>query len=170
MISSHKVKGKAWKFGDNIDTDQIIPAKYCNTFDPEMLSPHVMEGADVEFARKVAPGDFIVAGRNFGCGSSREAAPIAIKGAGIQAVIAESFARLFYRNSVNIGLPVLISPLASKDIKQGDEIEIDISVGTIRVLSTGNVYSSRFLGGIIKEIIEVGGMVEYIKQKLGIEH
>lgn len=169
-MTGHRIRGRVWRFGDNIDTDQIIPAKYCNTFDPEALGPHVMEGADPDFARRVAPGDIIVAGRNFGTGSSREAAPIAIKAAGVSAVIARSFARLFFRNAINIGLAVFVSPSASESIAAGEELEIDIASGTIYSKSTGLVFRYRHFGGIIQEIMDAGGMVEYVKERLQTEH
>ena len=169
-MTTIKVRGRVWKFGDNIDTDQIIPAKYCNTFQPESLASHVMEGANPDFARRVAPGDIIVAGRNFGCGSSREAAPIAIQSSGVGAVVAHSIARLFFRNAVNIGLYVLVSPSASEGLREGEEIEIDISNGTIYSKSSRLVYRCRQYGGVIHEIIEAGGMVEYVKNRLESEH
>ena len=169
-MTSHKIRGRVWKFGDNVDTDQIIPAKYCNSFQPELLAPHVMEGADQDFARRIAPGDIIVAGHNFGCGSSREAAPIAIAAAGIGAVIAHSFARLFFRNAVNIGLRVLVSPSASEGTKSGDELEIDVAGGIIHSRSTGLVYQFKHYSGIVQEIMGAGGMVGYVKARLDAEH
>jgi 3-isopropylmalate/(R)-2-methylmalate dehydratase small subunit len=169
-VTGHKIRGRVWKFGDNIDTDQIIPAKYCNTFQPDALAPYVMEGADADFAKRVAPGDIIVAGHNFGCGSSREAAPIAIAACGVGAVIAHSFARLFFRNAVNIGLQVLLSPSGSESIKAGDELEIDLNSGIIYSKSSGLVYQYKQYSGIVQEIMEHGGMVEYVKQRLGSEH
>jgi 3-isopropylmalate/(R)-2-methylmalate dehydratase small subunit len=169
-VTGHKIRGRVWKFGDNIDTDQIIPAKYCNTFQPDALSPHVMEGADPDFSKRVAPGDIIVAGHNFGCGSSREAAPIAIAACGVGAIIAHSFARLFFRNAVNIGLQVLLSPSASESVKAGDELEIDLAGGVIYSRSSGLVYQYKQYTGIVQEIMEHGGMVEYVKQRLGSEH
>lgn len=165
-MTSSKIRGRAWKFGDNIDTDQIIPAKYCNTFDAEALALHVMEGADPEFARKVAPGDILVAGRNFGCGSSREAAPLAIKASHIEVVIAHSFARLFFRNAVNVGLPVLVSPAAAERIEQGEELEIDVMGGIIYSRTANLGYRARQFTGIVQEIIDSGGMVAYIREHL----
>src|SRR3989337_191644 len=126
-----KLRGKVWKFGDNIDTDAIIPARYLNTSDPEELARHIMEDADRDFSSTVKSGDIIIAGTNFGCGSSREHAPIAIKAAGIQAVVAKSFARIFYRNAFNIGLPIFESEDASQKIREGDEIQIDADKGII---------------------------------------
>jgi 3-isopropylmalate/(R)-2-methylmalate dehydratase small subunit len=170
MPAHPKITGRVWKFGDNVNTDQIIPSKYCNTFDPESLGPHAMEGADPEFARRAAPGDFILGGHNFGCGSSREAAPIAIKALGITGVVAHSFARLFFRNAVNVGLHVFVSPSASQGIEQGDEIEIDASAGIISSRTTGRVYSCKRFGGIVQEIIDAGGMAGYVRERLGLEH
>ena len=129
------LKGKVWKFGDNIDTDVIIPARYLNTTDVKELSLHCMEGIKEDFAGQVSPGDIIVAGTNFGCGSSREHAPIAIKACGISCVMAESFARIFFRNAINIGLPILESKEAVREIKEGDKIEIDLIAGEIRNLT-----------------------------------
>ncbi|RMG72773.1 MAG: 3-isopropylmalate dehydratase small subunit [Nitrospirae bacterium] len=160
------IKGRVWKFGADIDTDAIIPARYLNTSDPAELAKHVMEDADSEFPRKVKPGDIIVADKNFGCGSSREHAPIAIKAAGIQAVVAKSFARIFYRNSFNIGLPIFESPEAADDIREGDEIEIDADTGKIRNLTTGKEYSARPIPPFMQELIAAGGLVEWTKKKL----
>lgn len=165
-----KIKGRVWKFSDNVDTDQIIPSAYCNTFNPDDLAPHAMGGIDPGFGHRVAQGDILVAGVNFGCGSSREAAPIALKASGISCVIAHSFARLFLRNSVNIGLPVIQSPSASHDLRTGEEIEIDFSGLMIRCLSTGRAYRIEQFDGIIQEIIDSGGMVGYVKNRLKHDH
>jgi len=165
-MTGTKLRGKVWKFGDNVNTDEIIPSRYCNTFDPEVLKAHVMEGVDPDFAKRVAPGDIIVAGHNFGTGSSREAAVVAIKAAGIGAVIASSFARLFFRNAINVGLPVLISPSASEDLKSGEEIDIDFVTHTIHSRDTGKTYRAREYNGTIQEIIEAGGMLEYVKERV----
>ena len=137
------LKGKSWKFGSNVDTDAIIPARYLNTSDPAELARHVMEDADPSFPGKVSRGDIIVAGRNFGCGSSREHAPLAIKAAGVQAVIAPSFARIFYRNSFNIGLPIFESAEASESVREGDEVEIDADRGIIRNLTRKSEYRAK---------------------------
>ena len=161
-----KLRGLAWRFGDNIDTDQIIPARYCNTLDPGRLADHAMEGADPEFAHRVAPGDIIVAGTNFGCGSSREAAPIALKAAGVGAVVADSFARLFYRNAVNIGLCVMVCQAASRSIDSGEELVIDSSAGIIHSMSTGRAYRCEESSPFIREIVDAGGMVNYVKHRL----
>ena len=134
---SEVLKGRAFKFGDDINTDEIIPARYLNTSDPQELAKHVMEDADPEFPKKVKPGDIIVAGKNFGCGSSREHAPIAIKAAGVSAVIAKSFARIFYRNAINIGLPIFESPEAVEGIEEGDIVEINPETGVIKNLTKG---------------------------------
>ncbi len=159
------IRGRVWKFGDNIDTDVIIPFKYkAATNDPYELAKHAMEGIDPEFSKKVRPGDVIVAGKNFGCGSSREQAPIALKYAGIAAVLAESFARIFYRNAFNIGLPPLIVPGISKKVEQGDEVEIDLTKGTVKILKTGEVLHFTPIKGYMKELLEAGGLVNYYKK------
>ena len=160
------LKGRTWRFGDNIDTDAIIPARYLNTSDPVELARHVMEDVDSEFPNKVRVGDIIVAGRNFGCGSSREHAPIAIKSAGIQAVVAKSFARIFYRNAFNIGLPIFESGEASEDINEGDEIEIDADRGIIKNLSNGEEYHSRPIPPFMQELISAGGLIEWTRKKV----
>jgi 3-isopropylmalate/(R)-2-methylmalate dehydratase small subunit len=166
---AEKVTGHAWRFGDNVDTDQIIPSRYCNTFRPEALAQHALEGADPDFARKVAPGDIIVAGHNFGCGSSREAAPLALRAAGVGAVIAHSFARLFFRNAVNIGLLVLVSPAASKMVKTGEHLEIDPATGVIRSRTSGTAFRSEPFPEYIQEVINTGGMINYVKHRLQTE-
>jgi 3-isopropylmalate/(R)-2-methylmalate dehydratase small subunit len=160
-----KIKGKAFVFGDDIDTDAIIPARYLNNSDPDFLKMHVMEDADADFSSKIDPGDIIVAGKNFGCGSSREHAPIAIKAAGISCVIAESFARIFLRNSINMGLPILISIEASRDIKEGDILDVNAEEGVIRNITTGKKYISNRLPDFIKELVEDGGLIEHIKKR-----
>ena len=160
------IKGKNWKFGNDIDTDAIIPARYLNTSDPKELAKHIMEDADRDFPSKVKAGDIIVAGKNFGCGSSREHAPIAIKAAGIQAVIAKSFARIFYRNSFNTGLPIFESEEASEKIVQGDEIEIDADGGIIKNISKGETYKANPIPPFMQELISSGGLVEWTKKKL----
>jgi 3-isopropylmalate/(R)-2-methylmalate dehydratase small subunit len=165
-----EIKAKAHKFGDNINTDDIIPARYLNTSDPKELAKHCMEGIDEEFVRKLGPpsvtGDCIVAGKNFGCGSSREHAPLAIKEAGVSCVIAESFARIFYRNAINIGLPILESKRASKRIDSGDEILIDLSKGKITNLSKNESYKVQPFPEFIQAIIVAGGLMKYAKEKL----
>ncbi|HSB52335.1 MAG TPA: 3-isopropylmalate dehydratase small subunit [Dissulfurispiraceae bacterium] len=159
-------RGKAWRFGDDVDTDAIIPARYLNTSDPQELARHVMEDADRDFPRKVREGDFLVAGRNFGCGSSREHAPIAIKAAGIQAVVAKSFARIFYRNAFNIGLAIFESPEAADKIREGDAIEIEPDSGVIRNITTGDEYRAKPIPPFMQELIAAGGLIEWTKKRL----
>ncbi len=161
-----KIEGKVWKFGDDINTDEIIPARYLVTTDPEELAKHVMEDADPDFPKKVNPGDIIVAGKNFGCGSSREHAPLALKGAKIGAIIAESFARIFYRNAINLGLPIIESPEAAKEAQEGDIIEIDMDQGKIINKTKGKEYSFKPLPESLKKVFEAGGLMEYAKDKL----
>ena len=160
------LKGRVWKFGDNIDTDAIIPARYLNTSNPKELAEHVMEDADNKFPEKVKSGDIIVAGANFGCGSSREHAPIAIKAAGIQAVVAKSFARIFYRNSFNIGLPIFESSEATDKIREGDEIEIDAGRGIIRNMTRDEQYGAKPIPRFMQELISAGGLIEWTKKKI----
>ncbi len=160
------LKGKVWKFGDDIDTDAIIPARYLNTSDPAELARHIMEDADKDFPVKVKAGDIIVAGKNFGCGSSREHAPIAIKAAGIQAVVAKSFARIFYRNSFNIGLPIFESEEASVRIKEGEIIEVDADKGIIRNAATGEQYTANPIPPFMQELISSGGLIEWTKKRM----
>lgn len=160
------LKGKVWKFGDNIDTDAIIPARYLTTSDPDELAKHVMEDADKEFSSKVKAGDLIIADANFGCGSSREHAPIAIKAAGIQAIVAKSFARIFYRNSFNIGLPIFESEEASEKISEGDEIEIDAENGTIKNKTKNEEYTAKPIPPFMQELISAGGLVEWTKKRI----
>jgi 3-isopropylmalate dehydratase small subunit len=148
--------GRAWKFGDNVDTDQIIPARYLVTSDPDELGKHRMEDADPEFARNVRPGDVLVGERNFGCGSSREHAPIAIKAAGVSAVIAKSYARIFYRNSINLGLPLFETPEASR-IEQGDDLAVNPSTGEVRNLTKNETYRATPLPLFAQEIMAAGG-------------
>ena len=159
------MKGKAHKFGDNIDTDQIIPARYLNTSDPADLAKHAMEDADADFVDRLNQGDIIVGGENFGCGSSREHAPIAIKAVGVSAVIAKSFARIFYRNSINIGLPILESKEAAEQIKDGSEVEVDLKSGQIKDLSTGKTYQAQPFPEFMQKIINAGGLISYVKGK-----
>ncbi len=160
-----KIKGKAWKFGDNIDTDLIIPARYLNTTDPKELAKHCMEGVDSEFFKKVKIGDILVAGKNFGCGSSREHAPIAIKACGIACVIAESFARIFYRNAFNTGLLILECSDAAKNTETGDELEIIPEEGKIINLTKNKTYFIKPLPGFMKEILKDGGLIPHIIKK-----
>ncbi|OGC07176.1 3-isopropylmalate dehydratase small subunit [candidate division WOR-1 bacterium RIFOXYA2_FULL_36_21] len=159
------MQGKAWKFKDNIDTDLIIPARYLNTSDPAELAKHCMEDADPTWINKMQKGDFIVGGENFGCGSSREHAPIAIKESGVSAVIAKSFARIFYRNAINIGLPILESPEAVDGINEGDEIEVELAKGNITNKTTGKIYKAQAFPEFMQKLIDAGGLIEYIKRK-----
>lgn len=160
------LRGRAFKYGDNVDTDVIIPARYCTAYTPEELGPHCLEDLDPEFVEKVKEGDIIVAGNNFGCGSSRENAPIAIKGAGVSCVIAKSFARIFYRNSINIGLPILESEQAVDSTETGDELRVDLTTGTVENLTKGKSFSSAPFPEKIQEIIHLGGMVNFVKKRL----
>jgi 3-isopropylmalate dehydratase small subunit len=160
------LKGKAWKFGKNIDTDAIIPARHCTTTDPVELATHCMEDADPEFVHKMQPGDLIVADSNFGCGSSREAAPISIKAAGVSAVIAKSFARIFFRNSINIGLPILESAEAVDGINEGDLVEIEPAAGLIRNLTRGEEYQAAPYPEFLQQIIARGGLIPYVEERL----
>ncbi len=160
------IKGKVHKYGDNVDTDVIIPARYCTSFLAEDLAPHCLEDLDKEFVKNVKAGDILVAGTNFGCGSSRENAPIAIKGAGITSVIAKSFARIFYRNAINIGLPILESPECVDNCDNNDEIEIDLDSGTIFNITKQKKYQFTSFPTVIQEIINIGGMEEYVRSKI----
>lgn len=160
------IKGKIWKFGDNIDTDAIIPARYLNTSDPKELAAHVMEDADKDFPKKVKPGDIIVGGANFGCGSSREHAPIAIKAAGIQAVIAKSYARIFYRNAFNIGLPIFEAPDFPDASAEGDEIDIDAETGSIKNITKNTFAQASPIPPFMQELISSGGLIEWTKKKI----
>ncbi|SEI44604.1 3-isopropylmalate/(R)-2-methylmalate dehydratase small subunit [Lachnospiraceae bacterium A10] len=157
--------GKVYKFGDNVDTDVIIPARYLNSSDPKELAQHCMEDIDAEFVQKVQKGDIIVANKNFGCGSSREHAPIAIKAAGVSCVIAETFARIFYRNAINIGLPIIECPEAVSGIKEGDEVEVDFDSGIITNKTTGASYQGQPFPEFMQKIIDCGGLVNYINAK-----
>jgi 3-isopropylmalate dehydratase small subunit len=156
---------KVWKFGDNIDTDVIIAARYLNTSDEKFLASHVMEDIDPNFVKKISIGDVIVAGENFGCGSSREHAPIAIKSAGICAVIAKSFARIFYRNSFNMGL-LILECNETDEINEGDEIKIDVNQGTISNLTQNKTYKFQPIPPFMQELIKSGGLIEYAKTKI----
>ena len=156
-----KLRGKTIKYGDNIDTDVIIPARYLVSTDEKELASHCMEDLDPEFQQKKRPGDIIVAGKNFGCGSSREHAPLAIKGAGISVVIAKSFARIFYRNAINVGLPIIESPEAASATQEGEELEIDFDAGTIKNLSTGEEFTFPPLPRVAQEIIAAGGIMPF---------
>ncbi|MGN0458269.1 MAG: 3-isopropylmalate dehydratase small subunit [Eubacterium sp.] len=156
-------KGRVHKFGDNVDTDVIIPARYLNRSDEEWLASHCMEDIDADFSKNVKPGDIMVAEANFGCGSSREHAPIAIKASGISCVIASTFARIFYRNAINIGLAILECDEAAKDIKANDEVEVDFDSGVITNLTTGKTYQAQPFPPFIQNIIKNGGLMKSIK-------
>ncbi len=158
-----KANGKVIKYGDNIDTDVIIPARYLNTSSPEELAAHCMEDIDTSFVNRVQKGDIMVGGANFGCGSSREHAPIAIKASGISCVIAKDFARIFFRNSINIGLPILECPEASADIDENDEVEVDFDSGIITNKTKNKTYQAAAFPPFMQGIINAGGLVEYIK-------
>jgi 3-isopropylmalate/(R)-2-methylmalate dehydratase small subunit len=160
------MQGHVWKFGNDIDTDAIIPARYLNTSDAAELAKHVMEDADADFPRKVKKGDVIVALKNFGCGSSREHAPIAIKEAGVSCVIAHSFARIFYRNAINIGLPILESPEAAEKIEEGHEIRVDLATGTIENLTTGETFQAAAFPAFMQAIMDKGGLIGYVQWRL----
>ncbi len=159
------MKGRVHKFGENINTDEIIPAQCLNTTDPVELGKHCMEGIDGDFIKKVKQGDIIVAGTNFGCGSSREHAPISIKGAGVSCVIGESFARIFYRNCINIGLPILESKEAARAVKAGDELIIDADSGKIEDTTQNKVFYAQKFPPFMQEMIECGGLMTYIQKK-----
>ena len=152
-------KGKAFKYGDNVDTDVIIPARYLNTSDAEELSKHCMEDIDTEFIREVSHGDVIVAGWNFGCGSSREHAPLVIKTCGVGCIIAKSFARIFYRNAINIGMPILECEKAADEISSGDEVTVDFSTGIITNVTTRRTYQAQPFPEFIQDIISAGGLL-----------
>jgi 3-isopropylmalate/(R)-2-methylmalate dehydratase small subunit len=160
------MQGHVWKFGNDIDTDAIIPARYLNTSDAAELAKHVMEDADETFPQKVKEGDIIVALKNFGCGSSREHAPLAIKTAGIACVIAHSFARIFYRNAINIGLPILESPEAAENIEEGHEVQVDLSSGVIHNITTGQTYQAAPFPPFMQAIMDKGGLIGYVRWRL----
>jgi 3-isopropylmalate dehydratase small subunit len=161
-----EIKGTCWKFGDNVDTDAIIPARYLNTSDEAELALHCMEDADPTFVSKVNPGDIIAAGKNFGCGSSREHAPIAIKGAKVGAVIAESFARIFYRNAFNTGLPILECPEAAAEINEGDAVSINLATGEIHNHTQNRTWRAQPTPPFMRGLIEAGGLVPYVRRQL----
>lgn len=159
------LQGKVWRYGDNIDTDVIIPARYLSSFDPKELASHCMVDIDETFAKNVQAGDIMVGGRNFGCGSSREHAPVAIKASGIPVVIAASFARIFYRNGINIGLPLLEIGKDVERIHAGDKLSVDVTTGEIKDETTGKTFHAHPLPGFVQEIADAGGLINYIKNK-----
>ena len=160
-----QAKGTVFKYGDNVDTDVIIPARYLNTSVPEELAQHCMEDIDKDFVSNVSQGDIMVATKNFGCGSSREHAPIAIKASGISCVIAETFARIFYRNAINIGLPIIECEAAAREIEAGDTVEVDFDSGIIRDLTKGTEYQGQAFPPFMQQLIKEGGLVNYINSK-----
>ena len=159
------IEGKVWRYGDNIDTDVIIPARYLNSFDPKDLAAHCMEDIDESFSKNVADGDIMVGGKNFGCGSSREHAPVAIKASGVPVVIAASFARIFYRNGINIGLPLLEIGDQVEKIKAGHKLKVDAATGVIENLTTGDTFKAHPMPPFVEEIAKAGGLINYIKNK-----
>ena len=161
-----KHQGFVHKYGDHIDTDVIIPARHLNNPDPKALASHCMEDIDKDFINRVKPGDIIAGGVNFGCGSSREHAPISIKAAGISCVVAQNFARIFFRNSINIGLPLLECPEAAKDAATGDELEVDVDNGVITNKTKGKTYTAVPFPEFMQKLITAGGLVEYTKKKI----
>ena len=163
------LKGKVHKYGNDVDTDVIIPARYLNTTDPKELASHCMEDIDANFVKNVKNGDIIVAQDNFGCGSSREHAPISIKASGVSCVIANTFARIFYRNSLNTGLPILECPEAVEGISNGDEVEVDLEAGKITNLSTGKTFTAKPFPPFMRNLIDVGGLINYTKEKMGLK-
>ena len=160
-----KAVGRVFKYGDNVDTDVIIPARYLNSSDPAELATHCMEDIDKDFVKKVQKGDIMVATKNFGCGSSREHAPIAIKAAGVDCVIAETFARIFYRNAINIGLPIVECPEAAKGIEAGDKVEVDFDSGVITNITKGTSFKGQPFPEFMQKIIAAEGLVNYINAK-----
>ncbi|HEY3352909.1 MAG TPA: 3-isopropylmalate dehydratase small subunit [Polyangia bacterium] len=160
-------RGRVHLYGDDVDTDVIIPARHCATNDVAELARHALEDLDPGFVARVRPGDVIVAGRNFGCGSSREVAPLALLGAGVGAVVAASFARIFFRNAINVGLPILECPAAAAALAAGSEVAIDLAAGAVRDLATGRVYAAAPFPPMMREIIAAGGLVEYVRRRLG---
>ena len=164
-MSLEVIRGKAWKFGDNIDTDVILPGKYLVLTDPHEIAKHAMEGIIPGFSSKISKGDIIVAGKNFGCGSSREQAPLVLKHAGIAAVVAKSFARIFYRNAINIGLPVVESKDAFDKISEGDVVEVDLQNGILKVEKTGEVLRFKPIPDFLMTILNDGGLVEHYKKR-----
>ena len=160
-----KALGHVFKYGDNVDTDVIIPARYLNSFDAQELATHAMVDIDPTFTQRVQPGDIIVARKNFGCGSSREHAPLCLKTAGVSCIIAETFARIFYRNSINIGLPIIECPQAAKEIEAGDEVEVDFDTGVITDVTKGTSYQGQAFPPFMQKIIDCEGLVNYINQK-----
>ena len=159
-------EGTVHKYGRDVDTDVIIPARYLNTNDPQELASHAMEDIDAGFVGRVQPGDIIVAEENFGCGSSREHAPVAIKVAGVSVVVASSFARIFYRNAINTGLPIVVCPAAAADAEMGDRLKVDLAAGTVENLTQGKTYDAEAFPPFMQELIDRGGLLPYVKSRL----
>ena len=159
-------EGTVHKYGRDVDTDVIIPARHLNTSDPQELASHAMEDIDAEFVDRVQPGDIIVAEENFGCGSSREHAPVAIKHSGVSVVVASSFARIFYRNAINTGLPIVVCPQAAREAQAGDRLRVDLAVGTVENLTQGTKYEAEAFPPFMQELIDRGGLLEYVKAQL----
>jgi 3-isopropylmalate/(R)-2-methylmalate dehydratase small subunit len=166
MVDLHKLKGKVWKLGDDVDTDLIIAARYLNSSEPAHLAAHCLEVLIPELTQKVQQGDILVAGKNFGCGSSREHAPVAIKHAGFSCVIAPSFARIFYRNAINIGLPVIVAPEAAGAVQTGAVLEVDSVTGIIKDLINGQTYQGESFPAFMLEILTAGGAINYVREKV----
>ena len=160
-------EGTVHKYGRDVDTDVIIPARYLNTNDPAELAGHAMEDIDTDFVNRVQPGDIIVADENFGCGSSREHAPVAIKASGVSVVVAASFARIFYRNAINTGLPIVVCPAAAAGAKMGDRLKVDLAAGTVENVTQGRTYDSEAFPPFMQELIDRGGLLEYVKSRVG---
>jgi 3-isopropylmalate/(R)-2-methylmalate dehydratase small subunit len=160
------LKGKVHKYGENVDTDAIIPARYLNVSEPDQLAGHCMEDIDVDFVKKVEPGDIIMATTNFGCGSSREHAPLAIKASGVSCVIAKTFSRIFFRNAINIGLPLLECEEAVDNTNAGDTLEVDLAIGEIKNLTTGKTFTAEPYPEFMSELINAGGLIEYTRKRL----
>ncbi len=159
-------RGRAWKYGDAVNTDLIIPARYLFTADPEKLAMHCLEDLDPAFVDEVQPGDLVVAGDDFGCGSSREHAPVALKAVGVSCIIARSFARIFYRNAINVALPILEAPEAVDGIGDGDEVEVDAAAGMIRNITTGETFEARPFPAFLREILSAGGLIPYARARM----
>jgi len=162
------IRGRVWKFGDDVNTDVIMPGKYLAMRNPEQIAPYIMEGIDPDFGKKAKPGDIIVAGKNFGCGSSRETAPGGLKAFGIGAIIAPTFARIFLRNALNIGLPVLECQAAATDIREGDLVAVDVATGRITNETTGRVHDAAPFPPFLRELIAAGGLIPYVRGRLGV--
>jgi 3-isopropylmalate/(R)-2-methylmalate dehydratase small subunit len=161
-----ELRGRAHVYEDNVNTDVIVPARYLTTSDPDQLAAHCMEDIDPGFVKEVRPGDVMVAGDNFGCGSSREHAPVSIKAAGVSVVIAKSFARIFFRNAINVGLPALTCPKAAADIRDGDEVAVDLAAGRIENLTRGKTYEAEPFPEFLREIIAAGGLVPFTRRRI----